>query len=49
MLVGVVFYSFTVGNFASITNVDSEMEENVMSRIQGLIEISRRARVPFSI
>jgi hypothetical protein len=49
MLVGVVFYSFMVGNFASITSGASEMEENVLGRIQALIDLSRRARVPFSI
>ena len=49
MLVGVIFYSFIVGNFTSIIAGNSELQQSIKYRINGLADLSRRAQIPYSL
>jgi hypothetical protein len=49
MLVGVIFYSFIIGNFTSIIAGDTELQQSVQYRVSGLADLSRRAQIPFQL
>ena len=47
MLLGVLFYSFIIGNFTSIITSGSQMHNTIQQRIQSLSDLARKAKVPF--
>ena len=46
---GVGFYSFIIGNFSTIVSSTSQLLQTVQFRVQGFQDLSRRAKVPFTI
>jgi CRP-like cAMP-binding protein len=49
MLVGVAFYSFIIGNFSSIITSNTALQQSVQFRVAGLAELSRKAKIPYSV
>ena len=49
MLVGVAFYSFIIGNFSSIITSHTALQQSVQFRVAGLAELSRKAKIPYSV
>jgi len=47
MLIGVVFYSFIIGNFSSIITGSSQIQKSISYRVKGLSELARKAQIPY--